>query len=75
MCVVVSDCGETLSLVILLLVAGEDDFLSLLGLLLAPIVSALGAHEDQVHSVLSRVHESHCLIVFASGAVDIFAPR
>ena len=73
--VVVTEYGETLSLIILFLVARIDNFFSFLGLLFAPIVSALGAHEDQVHPVLSRVHERHCLDVAASAAVDIFAAR
>ena len=63
------------SLVIVVVIARVDDLLSLLGLLLAPVVGALSAHKDQVHPVLSRVHECHCLRVTATAADDVFTAR
>jgi hypothetical protein len=68
---------ETSSLVSLMLIIvfiiREDDFFTLLGLFFAPVVSALGAHEDQVHAVLSRVHKGHSLVVTTPPAVHVLA--
>ena len=59
---------------IIVLVIREDDFLALFCLFLAPIVGALGADKDKVHSILGRVHESDGLVVSTPFAVHIFAP-
>jgi len=59
------------SLIIVLVVT--EDFLTCFVLLLAPVMNALGADKDQVHPVLSRVHECDCLKVATFLAVDILA--
>jgi len=44
-------------------------------LLLAPVVGALGAHEDEVHPVLGRVDEGDGLIVLALAAAHVLLAR
>ena len=60
-----------LSLVLILLIL-TGGHLVILSLLLAPVVSAAGAHKDQVHAVLSRVHEGDGFVV-AAPAPNVFA--
>lgn len=60
---------------IILLVVRVDNLSSVGGLLLPPVVGALGADKDEVHAVLGGVHERHRLVVAALLAREVLPAR
>lgn len=67
--------SHTPSSLVILVVVRVDNLLTLSRLFLSPVVSALGADEDQVHAVLGGVHEGDSLIVPALLASEVLPSR